>query len=109
MLSLQAYINRTNAFRSAANKHVFLSLHKPHQGLTVQSISRILNESIKSVGLSGSAKDFRPTGATSALQAGMSEVAVMKVGRWRSADVFREHYVHYKSSPDYTDKVLGTT
>ena len=86
---------------------MFISLKKPHQGLTVQSISNILTGSITSAGLKGTAKDFRPTGATSAMQAGIPEVAVMKVGRWRSADVFREHYVHYKASQDYTNKVLG--
>ena len=42
------------------------------------------------------------------MQAGVPEAAVMKVGRWHSVDVFREHYVHYKASADFTDKVLGT-
>ena len=110
VLAMYKYIERTQAMRSGNNKHVFLSLKHPFNGVTVATIARILNEAIKDTGLTGyTAKDFRPTGATLAMKAGIPEATVMKVGRWRSVDVFREHYVHYQTESDYTDRVLGTT
>lgn len=110
VLAMYKYIERTQTMRSEDNKHVFLSLKQPFHGVTVATIARILNDAIKDTGLTGySAKDFRPTGATQAMKAGVAEATVMKVGRWRSVDVFREHYVHYQTESDYTDRVLGTT
>lgn len=107
--ALQTYIARTNQFRSLDKRHVFLSLKTPYDGIKVKTIARILKDVISAAGLEGyTAKDFRPTGATAAVQAGMHDAAVMRVGRWKSVDVFRHHYVHYQTPSDFTDKVLGT-
>ena len=109
VLSLQEYIDRTSQWRTPDNQHVFLALNSPHKGLTAKSIAKILNKVIEDAGLTGySAKDFRPTGATSALQAGIHDAAVMKVGRWKSVDVFREHYVHFQTPVDFTDKIIAS-
>ena len=107
--AMSAYLDKTRQCRSDTNKHVFIALKPPYQGLTVGSIARILNEAIKLAGLTGyTAKDFRSSGATAAVQAGLPEETIMKVGRWRSADVFREHYIHSKVPDDYTDKIVSS-
>ena len=41
-----------------------------------------------------SAKTFRPTGATAAIDSGKNPDIVMKTGRWKTASVFRDHHVH---------------
>ena len=108
--ALHTYIDRTKQWCSDTRKHVFLQLSGSHDGLSVSSIARVLSGAIKDAGLIGySAKDFRPTGATAAVKAGVHDAAVMRVGRWRSVAVFREHYVHYQTPADFTDMVLGTT
>ena len=53
--------------------------------------------SIKLSGLEGlgySAKFFRPTGATAAIQAGENPELIMKLGRWKTPEIFYGHYIH---------------
>ena len=62
------------------------------------------------MGLAGqgfSAKSFRPTGATRAIDGGIDPEIVQKMGRWKCTEVFREHYVHSKTPTIYTKTVLG--
>lgn len=105
--SLQDYLVRTECFRK--DNAVFLSLRKPYDALSASSIGKILDEAIDIVGLSGkgfTAKSFRPTGATTAIEAGIDPHIVQKVGRWKSHDVFFQHYVHSKTPCDYVSKVV---
>ena len=76
---------------------VFISLNKPYKSISAQQISAILNESIDLAGLGGmgySAKYFRPTGATMAVSGGEDPEIIRKLGRWKTASVFYDHYVH---------------
>ena len=106
--TLKCYIDRTRNVRTI-NGPVFISLNLPYNGLSSQSVSNILNDAIESVGLSRemySAKNFRPTGATTAVAAGIDPNIVQKVGRWKTTSVFFEHYVHSRTPCDFSDKVL---
>ena len=69
---LRAYIDQTSIVRPIDNP-VFISLKKPYHALTAATIANILEEAIVLSGLSlqsYSAKCFRPTGATRAIEAG---------------------------------------
>ena len=93
--TIKEYINRTEPYRS--DRGVFLSLNKPYKAISAASVSKILEKSISLVGLAGqgfSAKSFRPTGATRAIDGGIDPEIVRKMGRWKCTEVFREHYVH---------------
>ena len=107
--TLRCYIDRTRHLRGDTKGPVFVSLYAPYHGLKSQAIASILNEAIKTVGLSRteySAKCFRPTGATLAVASGFDPATVQKIGRWKTTSVFFEHYVHSKTPSDFTDKLL---
>lgn len=109
VICLKHYINRTASQRESANGAVFLTLQRPYRGISAPTVSNILSKSIRMAGLKGYLpKDFRPTGATAAVDAGFGEQSIMKVGRWKDAAVFREHYVHSKIPDNFTDKILLT-
>lgn len=108
--ALRCYIRKTSQNRQTVNGPLFISLNKPHHALSSASIGKILEEAINLAGLGGrgfSAKCFRPTGATAAIEAKIVPDSVRKVGRWKSQEVFEQHYVHAKSSSDFTDKVFN--
>ena len=71
-----------------------------------------LDSAINMAGLSNqgySAKCFRPTGATYAIQLGYDPEIIMRVGRWKTRSVFFEHYVHSQVPSDYTSALLQHT
>ena len=106
---LKCYISKTNDVRS--DRAVFLALRSPFKGLASSSIANILEESIEQAGLRGqgfSAKSFRPTGATVAIEKGVNPKVVQQIGRWKSTDVFFQHYVHAKTPSEFTSKVLSS-
>ena len=106
--ALKCYLNRTRHVR-VVNGPVFISLNAPYQALSSQSIANVLNDAIDAVGLSRklySAKSFRPTGATTAVAAGIDSSIVQQIGRWKTTSVFLEHYVHSRPPKDFSDKVL---
>ena len=71
-------------------------------------INQILKESIQLAGLEGyTPRSFRATGATAAIHAETEPGTAMSIGRWRSEEVFRAHYVHPRVQNNYTDKVLS--
>ena len=68
-----------------------------------------MEEAIRTAGLENkgySAKSFRPTGATAAIDSGENPDIVMKTGRWKTASVFRDRYVHSQPPIDHTHSVL---
>ena len=106
--ALKAYIQRTKYVRPSDNP-VFISLKKPYSAISAKTVSRILEHAIVLAGLGNqgfSAKNFRPTGTTNAVDAGITPDAVMKVGRWKSRDTFMNHYVHSKPICSCTDNVF---
>ena len=108
VLVLKAYMRRTEHV-VGSDGPVFVSLNKPYSGLTVSGISGILNKAVELVGLKEqgfSAKCFRPSGATNAVEAGVAPEVVQSVGRWKSTETFQTHYVHARPPKQFTDNVL---
>jgi site-specific recombinase XerD len=96
-------------FTSPVDNAVFVSLKKPYTALGAQSIANILEDAIELAGLGGqgfSAKSFRCTGATAAIEAGQDPNIVMKMGRWKTESVFYEHYVHSRTPANFTANIL---
>ena len=107
--AVQDYVVRTSD-KVGAKGAVFVSLNKPYTPLSSGSIAAILNKSIQLVGLDGqgfTAKCFRPTGATKAIEAGIDADHVQVTGRWKSTETFRKHYVHANVPVSFSDKLLG--
>ena len=106
--ALRTYLMRTESVRPGLDLPVFLTLQRPFRALSSDSVARVLDDGIKAAGLVGyTAKSFRPTGATVAVNSGMDQDSARNIGRWRCREVFEEHYVHSKVSGSYTDKLLG--
>jgi hypothetical protein len=96
-------------WQSIPGKPVFLSLRRPFHGISANSISGILHAAIKEAGLANkgyTAKCFRPTGATCAIDADIHPDKARHVGRWASQEVFEKHYVHTRLPMDYVDNML---
>lgn len=107
VLCMKSYIDRTRQFRKSSSDAVFLTLQKPVKPISASTVSSLLSKSLHLAGLKGyRPKDFRPTGATAAVEAGFDESTIMKVGRWKSSEVFREHYVHNRIPEMFTDAIL---
>ncbi len=68
-----------------------------------------MNEAIRLAGLNNqgfSAKSFRPTGATIAIDSGCDPEITMRQGRWKTRSVFFEHYVHSKPPVSMSSDIL---
>ena len=77
--ALQCYISRTKCIRTE-NCPLFISLKKPYRALSAKSIARILDSVIDLVGLRSegfTAKHFRPSAVTKAIQEGINPDSVM--------------------------------
>ena len=106
--ALRCYIQRTKYVRPA-NLALFLSLKKPYSGITATTAARILDKAIDRAGLKGqgfTAKHFRPTAATLAVESGIDPDCVRMVGRWRNRETFENHYVHAFPTRKFTDLLL---
>ena len=98
--TLKDYIEITDKCRDYTTKPLLLSLVRPYGPLCSQQVSSILNESIQLAGLGGqgfSARLFRCSGATAAIEGGADGEVVRKLGRWKTSHVFYEHYVHART------------
>ncbi|KAJ8042572.1 hypothetical protein HOLleu_09351 [Holothuria leucospilota] len=106
--ALKAYIDRTENVRPV-NDPVFLTLSPPYRAIAAGTVAAIMNEAIKRAGLEGmgfSAKSFRPTGATAAVDMHCDPDIAMKQGRWKTRSVFFEHYVHSKPPATLATSIL---
>jgi hypothetical protein len=106
--TLQDYIARTSHIRSQ-EKPVFLALTPPPGAIAAKTVATIMNEAINLAGLSGkgfSAKSFRPTGATLAVETGCDPEIAMRVGRWKTRSVFYDHYVLAKPPETFSTNIL---
>ena len=108
--ALRTYMDRTESTRASLQPApVFISLSQPYHALTADTIRKVLDSAIVQAGLTGrgySAKCFRPTGATYAVELGYDPEIVMRIGRWKTRSVFFDHYVHSQVPVDYTSAVL---
>lgn len=106
--SLKCYIERTSPFRRG--NAVFLSLKAPYGPLSSAAVAKDLQACLDMAGLKNcgfSAKSFRPTGATVAIEKGNDPKAVQSVGRWKSSEVFYNHYVHSRTPESFTTDILS--
>ena len=106
--TLKDYISRTTPQRRFANGNpLFLTTVRPFKAICSTTVSRILNDSIKLAGLTGyTAKSFRPTGATVAIENKYDPDRVRQIGRWKTKETFEQHYVHCKAPVDFSSKLL---
>ena len=108
VLALRCYITRTELLRR--DKAVFIALKAPFGALSSAAVAKDLQSCIDMSGLKGrgfSAKSFRPTGATVAIDKGTDPKMVQSVGRWKSTEVFYGHYVHSRTPENFTSTVLS--
>lgn len=108
VVTLAAYITRTDSIRPVGNP-VFLSLNKPYRAVKSDTIAGDLQRAINLAGLKDkgySAKSFRPSGATAAVRSGIDPNTVMQLGRWKTSEVFYNHYVYPKAPDNYTDVMI---
>lgn len=106
--ALECYINRTRSLRSSEGP-VFLTLRNLFALSKSASVAKILDEAIQMAGLEGkgfSAKSFRPTRATAAIENHVDPEKVCKVGRWKNSEVFFTHYVHANTPSDFTENFV---
>lgn len=104
------YVNRTVCLTDSNNGPVFFTLTHPFLQVDSSTISHVLNESIWLVGLSPqfTARCFRPTGATTAMQSGADAREVRQLGLWKSEEVFYQHYIYPTSKINITSSVLNS-
>ncbi|XP_072050326.1 uncharacterized protein [Amphiura filiformis] len=107
--ALKDYIEVTQSVRPKDNP-VFLSLSQPYGPITAATVAGILNEAIQLAGLGNkgfSAKSFRPTGATVAIETGCDPEITMRQGRWKTRSVFFDHYVHSQPPQSMSCDILN--
>ena len=107
---LKTYIERTATHRPVETKPLFLTLNAPYKAISSDTVSNILEEVIKLAGLSGQgfrAKSFRPTGATLAVSKGIVPETVMQIGRWKTKEVFMNHYVYPQAPSSFTSELFN--
>ncbi len=108
--SLLQYLTRTVVQAKGCGGPVFVSLQPPYSPLSATTIANILNQAITMAGLDRSlysAKNFRLTGATVAVQTGAEPAQVQALGCWKQPDTFLKHYVHSAPDVNITNKILG--
>lgn len=109
--ALKTYIEQTNEQRvQNPDNPVFLTLTKPYRAIDSNTVSNILKSALKRVGLQAEGfrpKDFRPTGATKAVEGLEDPKKVMRLGRWKTESVFYDHYVHSVPSDTISDNILS--
>ena len=79
--------------------------------MSASTVSHVLQEAITAAEDFGLAKghrpkDFRPTGATRAVQLGFDTDDVQRLGRWETRSVFLEHYVHNEITSSFTQTLF---
>ena len=107
--TLRTYIQRTDPLRPSDSKPVFLAAKKPHRAITASTVAKVLEDAIYLSGLDinlYSAKCFRPSAATQAIESGLDLDKARRIGRWKTPSVFFEHYVYDKTPESYTDSML---
>ena len=107
--ALRCYVQRTDNGSSDVQP-LFVSLRPPHAAIKAGTIANILLKAIERAGLGGkgfSAKCFRPTGANAAIDSNCKPETAMQIGRWKTKEVFLDHYVYPRAPADYTDNVLA--
>ena len=107
--ALQTNISRTVTQHPNPVASFFRTLKPPFRAFRTSTMAKVIEEAIRSVGLGNqglSAKDFRRTGATAAIDSGLHPDIAMKTGQLKKARHFCYHYVHSKPPEEYTHDYL---
>ena len=103
------YTERIGEINPDPKRPVFTPLNYHFSGLSSSSIAKVLCKAIDLAGMGGqgfTAKSFRPTGATAAVQNAVNPDRVRQIGRWKKKECFEKHYVHALPEISTTDKIL---
>ena len=107
---LKVYFAKTHMLTPVPEREpVFLSLNPPFKGISSQTVSQILNASIKDAGLPQNvyaAKCFRPSAATAAIVSGCDPNTTRVRGRWKNDKVFFSNYVYPVSDTNVSESIL---
>ena len=106
--TLKTYISHTRHVHPMG-RPVFISLCKPFKAVSSATIAKDLEAAISLARVGGkgfSAKSFRPRGGTAAIQAACNPDNVKSIRRWKSREVFEEHYIYPKVANTFTDSIL---
>jgi len=107
---VKVYIDRTCRVRPIDDAPLFIALKSPYKAINSSSIARILGNAIQLAGLDNhifSAKNFRPSAATAAVNSDVSADTAMQLGRWKTKEVFLNHYVYPRAPDDYTQNLVS--
>ena len=107
---VKVYIERTSNNRPINDSPLFISLRTPYQAINSSTIARTLGKAIDLAGLDTScftAKNFRPSATTAAVNSQVSAETAMQLGRWKTKEVFLNHYVYPKAPEDYTQNMVS--
>ena len=87
---------------------MFITLTSPYNALTPRGVAKCLSESIKEAGLGDefTPQSFRPSAPSAAIFSGCDPDLTRQIGRWKTPEVFYEHYVYPMSKGDFTDKIF---
>lgn len=106
------WLARTTAWVGGKkNALLFLALNAPHGELSADRISNLLTEVSEKSGLDPkifTGGTFRPGAVQAFLEADVEPDRIMHIGRWKSEDVWREHYARRGMKAGDADRVLGT-
>ena len=112
--TLRAYINKTADIRAKIDgSPIFIYLDKSVKSrsdgvaaLSAERVAKIMTMTLVAAGIEETtARSFRKTGASTAINKGVDPDLVMKLGRWKSPEVFFKHYVDWEQS-SLTDAIL---
>ena len=107
--ALQDYIHISMPHRPKDTCPVFVTLKPPFKQIDSCTVARVLEESIELAGLKDmgfNAKSFRPTAATVGVDNDIDPNVVMQIGRWKTREVFYDHYVHSKVPRNFSSTLL---
>jgi len=99
--AFQSYFSRTAETRNSIGKQpIWFSLVKGDlKGLSADRVAKLLKTTLENAQIDEvTARSFRTTGASAAIKAGADPDLIMKLGRWKSSEVFFKHYVNWEDA-----------
>jgi len=95
---------------SSSSNNLFVDLRPPYGNLSSDRCSNILIETAQDAGLDPTiytGSTYRKGGATAAINGGANWIHVRRLGRWRDARTFLDHYVAPLLPDNYCESLLG--
>ena len=111
-VTIQAYVARTESFRSEGKEKLLLSYVKPHNPISSSSVSRWIVTMLELAGIDTDtfkSHSVRSASATAAASAGITTNQIMEAADWRSESVFERFYYKPDNSNQIGQAVLSTS